>query len=308
MRHSVRFVFLAVLVLAGTAQAQDSGLAFLRVGPDASGLALGDAGVALGPGPWAAERNPAGLALGAGSEFGLTHHQWIGDMKTYGLSGRFASGSRGGVGLYVRASGSGDLQARDQPGPASGTFDAQFVAVGAAYGVHLGPLRLGMAGKYLSERIYSVSANGFAVDFGAQASLLGDAVHLGATLANVGSMQELADRSTELPRTLRAGVAVQPFRVLSFDDGSTLLDAVFTLEVSHNTVDSESHVHLGLAANVFETVRVSGGYVSNDALRDFSAGIGVRAGALTLDYAILPFEAGFGGPGHIFTLLYQAGR
>jgi hypothetical protein len=85
------------------------------------------------------------------------------------------------------------------------------------------------------------------------------------------------------------------------------LDAVVVAEWSRNTVDKESNLHFGVSSNVFETVRVSGGYVSNDALRSFSAGVGLRAGALQLDYAILPFEAGFGGPGHIFTLVYMTG-
>ena len=117
-------------------------------------------------------------------------------------------------------------------------------------------------------------------------------------------MEELVDRSTELPTTVRIGASVQPFRVLSFEDGATLVDAVFSAEISRNTVDEATQVHLGASTRVMDTVQLRIGYVSNDALRDFSAGIGLEAGGLKLDYALIPFEDGFGGPGHVFTLIY----
>ncbi|MFT5142769.1 MAG: hypothetical protein ACI80V_001327 [Rhodothermales bacterium] len=295
------------ILIPGAAFAQNSGLAFLGLGPDAAGMGIGDAGVAHTRGAFASERNPAGLAMGRNSEMGVTHHQWISDVSTYGVAGRFNAGSRGGIGLYVRASGSGDIDARDTPGPASGTFDVQFVTAGVGIGQSFGPLSVGVAGKYLSERIFSISATGYAADFGAQLRLADGGVKLGAALLNVGSMDELADRSTELPTTVKAGVSLAPFRILAFDDGATLLDAVLTVEFSRNTVDNRSKMHIGAAASVLETVLLRLGYVSNDALRDFSAGIGISAGTFRIDYAILPFEEGFGGPGHIFSLIYSGG-
>ncbi len=305
----MRSAFLGLVVCltfcVGAVQAQSSGLAFLGIGPDAAGMALGDAGVAAASGPFSTERNPAGLAQATTGRLGLTHHQWVADVKTYGLAGRFAMGAAGGLGLYVRASGSADFQARDQPGASQGNFDVQFVSAGAGVGRAFGPLSVGIAAKYLSERIFSVSATGYAMDLGAQASFLNGSVRFGAALLNVGSMEDLVDRPTELPRTFRVGTAIQPFRVLSFDDGATVFDAVLTVEMSRNTVTETSHVHVGAAADVLETLRVRLGYISNDALRDFSAGVGITAGPLRLDYAILPFEEGFGGPGHIFTLVYD---
>ena len=302
-----QFVLILVLAAAASypAKAQNSGLAFLEIGVDAQGMALGDAGVADTSGPFAAERNPAGLAAGSGSAFGVSHHQWIADVATYGLSGRFDAGRLGGLGLFVRATGSGDLDARDRPGPASGTFDAQFVSAGIAVARTFGAVSVGASGKYLSERIFGVSASGVGADLGAQVSLVRGSVRLGGAVLNLGSMEALADRPTELPTTARVGAAVQPFRVLSFEDGATLLDAVLTVEYSLNTVSEEGRVHLGAAASVLETVRLRAGYVTNDALRDFSAGIGLSTGAITLDYALIPFEEGFGGPGHIFSVVYS---
>lgn len=302
MRHAFFCLLLAGWI--GSAAAQSSGFAFLGIGPDAAGMALGDAGVASAEGPYAGERNPAGLANATSDRFGLTHHQWIADVQTYGLAGRFGLGNAGGIGLYVRASGSADFQARDRPGASQGNFDVQFVTAGVGLAREVGPISVGVSAKYLSERIFSVSATGYAVDLGAQTSLVNGSVRFGVALLNVGSMEELVDRPTELPRTLRVGTAIQPFRVLAFEDGATVFDAVLSFEVSRNTVTETTQVHVGAATDVLETLRVRLGYVSNDALRDFSAGVGIKAGPLRLDYAMLPFEEGFGGPGHIFTLVY----
>jgi len=291
-------LFVLLAAPARMASSQDSGLAFLGIGPDAAGLAIGDAGVSIANGPFSTERNPAGLAQPEGLGFGLTHHQWIAGVTTYGLAGKFRVG-KSGLGLYARATGSGNLQAR-----AAGTFDVQFVVAGVGMARSIGPLQIGVAAKYLSERIFTVSATGYAFDAGVQLRVV-DGVQFGAVLQNMGSMEKLADRPTELPRAVRVGASVEPFRVLAFDDGSTLIDARLTAEMSRNIIDDRSNFHFGASANVMETVRLSVGYLSNDALRDFSAGVGISAGALRIDYAVIPFEEGFGGPAHIFSLIYN---
>ncbi|NNE70916.1 MAG: hypothetical protein HKN29_11220, partial [Rhodothermales bacterium] len=87
----MRSAFFALILsgcLVQTGMAQSSGFAFLGIGPDAAGMALGDAGVASAEGPYAGERNPAGLAIDTADRFGLTHHQWIADVQSYGLAGR----------------------------------------------------------------------------------------------------------------------------------------------------------------------------------------------------------------------------
>ncbi len=95
--------------------AQDSGLSFLTLGIDAQALAKGDAGVATSSGAFASYWNPAGLA-GTESEIGVSHHVWIGDIRTYGLNGAFRVGERSGIGVSIVATGAGSLEAREQPG------------------------------------------------------------------------------------------------------------------------------------------------------------------------------------------------
>lgn len=296
-------VLAACAVLAIPAAARQSGLTFLRIGPDAAHLATGDAGAAVVEGPFAAERNPAGLALGAGTRVALTHHVWIAGVRTYGGAARFRLG-RGGVGVYARAVSSGEIDVRTGPGPSDGTFEAQFTGVGAAVAQVFGPLRLGAGVKLLSERIFAVSATGSAFDAGAQLDIAGGAVRLAGVYQHAGSMKRLAQRSTRLPRTVRGGVAVHPFRVIALDDGARLVDSYVTVEVSRDLADASTQWHIGASVDVMETLRVRGGYVTDDDLRGVSAGVGLLAGPFEVDYALLPFSAGFDGPGHVFTLSY----
>ncbi len=286
------------------AQAQDSGLSFLQIGADASALARGDAGVATDAGAFATYWNPAGLAENGGSEIAVSHHVWIADIRTYAASGRFRFGS-GGIGIFVTATGSGDLEARERPGDPDGFFDAQFVNAGIAYGRSLGPVRAGITLKYLTERIFTHSANGYAFDFGLQVSTMKDGLRLGAVLQNLGKMEKLNAEATKLPRLMRVGLEIFPFRILTAGDGAALLSTSLLLEVSHNTVTETTHYHIGLSGEVLETITARIGYISHDELRDISAGLGLEISGMKFDYAVLPFEDGFGGPAHILTLAYM---
>ncbi|MGA0254424.1 MAG: hypothetical protein EBR20_01200 [Bacteroidetes bacterium] len=288
---------------APPAHAQDSGLSFLALGVDAEGLARGDAGVAHAKGAFATYWNPAGLAHGI-SEIGVAHHVWIGDIRTYAFNGAFSLGPRSGVGVAVVATGAGDLEARQQPGDSDGLFDAQFVSAGASLGHQFGPLRAGISAKYLSERIFTNSANGYGFDIGVQMDFLDESVHVGAVMANMGKMEQLNVEATELPRLLRLGIEVFPFRAVTALDGEIFLSTSLLAEVSRNYVTDRTQWHLGLSAEVLETVTARIGYLSDDFLRDMSAGVGIEVADLWFDYAVLPFEDGFGGPAHILSLRY----
>ncbi|MDA0378790.1 MAG: PorV/PorQ family protein [Bacteroidetes bacterium] len=305
VRFPLLFFFLLLAVTSASGlRAQDSGLSFLTLGMDAEALARGDAGVAGASGAFATTWNPAGLARSEGSVIGVSHHVWIADIRTYAASGAFSLGKRSGLGVFVTATGAGNLEARDQPGESAGLFDAQFVAAGAALGQQLGPIRAGVAIKFLSERIYTNSANGYGFDVGVQTDIMNGSILLGATYSNLGSMEELNVEATELPRTLRVGAEIYPFRAVTALDGELFLSMSLLAEVSRNFVTERTQWHFGTSAEVLETVTARIGYLSNDFLRDFSAGVGIEVADLMFDYAVLPFEDGFGGPAHILTLRY----
>ena len=285
-------------------QAQSSGLSFLQVGPSAESMALGDANVARSGDAYSTYWNPAGLARAERNSAALSHHIWVAELRTYSAATRLRVGRRGGLGFAVTATGTGDLEARDAPGEPAGLFSADFLSIGASYGHQVGPVRVGLTAKYLSEEIFGVSADGYALDVGAQADLAAGTVSLGAALLNVGEMSELGANATELPRTLRVGGAVFPFRVLADEDDAPLLDAFATAEVSHVFPSSSTRLHFGVGANVMELVAVRAGYITNDELRTLTFGLGLEYDPFEVDYAFVPFESGWDGPGHVMSLRY----
>ena len=298
-------LMLGLVLNPATALGQDSGLSFLRLGPDAKSLALGDGGVASANGARATYWNPAGLAAGNVRQVSFSHHLWIADVRTLALQSAFSLGKKTGVGFFVVATGAGELEARTKPGESEGFFNAQFVSSGVSVGRSFGPVRAGISAKYISERIFTSSANGYAFDFGLQTSLLNNSLLAGITYSNLGKMNELNVVATKLPEIARGGVEVFPFRILTETDGAQLLSTSISLEWSNNFVTDESQFHVGISGEVLETLTARLGYLSNDALRSFSAGLGLDISSLLVDYAIIPFEEGFGGPAHIMSVSYS---
>lgn len=309
MKTTLRFVLLlcvaASLPALRTAHAQEAGLAFLRLGTNAEALALGDAHVAHSRDAFATYWNPAGLAAASSNSAAISHHLWLADVRTYAAAARFGVGQKGGLGVFLTATGSSGLEAREVPGDPDGLFSAQFVSLGAAYGRQFGPLRAGVTAKYLSEQVYFNDASGFALDAGLQLDLWQNGLQLGAALQNVGEMSELSVQSTPLPRLVRAGAAVFPFRILTSDDDAPLFNLMVTGEVSHLVPAEMTRVHVGVAGEVLEMLTLRLGYLSNDAVRRFSFGAGLGYESLAVDYAFLPFQQEFDGPGHVLTVGYR---
>ena len=301
-------LFIVVLGAASVTslRAQESGLAFLAVGLDAESLALGNQAVATTSGALANFWNPAGLSGFEGAQVAASHHIWISDVRTYGALAATRLGPRWGGGAFLSTTrfGSDDNSLPGSVKPAE--EEAEFFAIGAAVGRHVGRhLRVGVGLKVLSEQLASSRAFGYAFDGGVQASFLDNDIRAGAALANVGEMGTLNVEPTKLPRVMRVGVSVSPFRVVNAFDSSLLLDTDLHAEVSHNTAQDRTQVHLGVSGVVLETVIVRTGYLSNDDLRNWSFGAGIQAAGLVFDYALLPFEEGFGGAAHILTGTYS---
>lgn len=298
-------LLLLALVVALPARAQEADLAFLRIGTNAAGAAMGDAYVAHSRDAFSTYWNPAGLAAAPSNALALSYHAWVADVRTYAVAARFRAGAKGGVGLFVTAQGAGDLEAREGRGPADGTFDVEYIATGLSYGRQIGPVRAGVTAKYLSERIFSEAASGYGIDLGLQADLAGGGVQLGAALQHLGEMNELEVQASDLPRMVRVGAAVFPFRILTIDDNAALLSTMIAAEVVHLFPTEETQIHVGAGAQLFDVLSFRAGYLSNDPLRHYTLGLGLAFEGFQFDYAYLPFRNDFGSPGHLLTLNYQ---
>lgn len=302
---SLRYGALLVLMLATCVpvRAQDTGMSFLRMGTFAEHAGLGDTYASYVGGAASLYGNPAGLAVQGQNSGALSYQSWIAATSIYSAAARFRAGERGGVGLSVAVFDGGDLEARDRPGPGE-PFAAQFLAASAGYARQLGVLRAGVVGKILSERIYTDNASGYAFDVGLQASFFEEYLMLGASLHNLGSMQELGAEATELPMMIRIGAAGYPLRIYSGDDGDPTFRFFLTPELVVFPNDDVQQLRVGVGAEISDLLSVRTGYISGDDVRKFTFGAGVFYAGFQFDYAFLPLEEGFGGPSHMLTLTY----
>ena len=297
-------VILLFFCTALAVQAQGNGLAFLTLDPDPAGQAAGGAYSAAGSGPFSPLFNPAGLASGSRNGIALTFQDWIGDARTLGIAGRFGLGEKVGAGLYVLSTSSGDLEARDRPGPAEGTFEVQYFAVGAGIARQFGPVQVGVAGKVLSERVFDSSASGYAFDAGVQVEAM-DGFRIGAAVQHLGKMNELETAATPLPTTFRGGVSLRPFRLMAATESTALLSTAFHAEVVYRLEQNDpTQIRIGGEATLFDMLTLRGGYVFGDPVRRVSAGAGLAVGAFRVDYAMLPLDTGF-GTGQLISLGYN---
>ncbi|MFH1566914.1 MAG: PorV/PorQ family protein [Gemmatimonadota bacterium] len=283
---------LAATLGLAPAPAAPAGLTFLRLGSGARAMALGEAVTALEDGE-AASYNPA--ALIGRTRVGLTHGQWVQDIRHEYLTGAWGRGA-GAVGLSVQASLADGLERR--VGPAAeplGAFGVYEWAAGAAWARPAGPrLRLGAAAKVLRQSVYAESATGLAADLGFLYDLSPGAV-LGGAVRNLGAMSHLDREATDLPLQARAGAALRPGRQLL-----VTADAQWTRGAA-------ASLHLGTEWAVDHRLVLRAGYQTADA-RDLSFGLGVAGRGWVLDYAFVPLSAGL-GEGHRLALSFVgAGR
>ncbi|MDE2825726.1 MAG: PorV/PorQ family protein [Bacteroidota bacterium] len=295
---------LALTLLAGPVVGQDTGLSFLRIGVNAHGGSMGDAQVASVSNAFATYWNPAGLASERRSIAG-SHRIWVGDVRAYDIAAQLPAGRNSAWGLSLTATDSGDMEARTQPGAPEGMFSAQFINAGVSYARAIRGLRIGITGRYLRERIFDTNASGYAFDAGIQVDLLSRSLNLGASVRNIGRMGELEFERTPLPSLLQGGIALSPLQIVGYTDDVQLLDLALALETSHLIDDNLTRLHVGISVTVMELVDLRGGYVSSDELRDYTFGLGLSFDGIYADYAYIPFEGGFDGPGHILSLLYH---
>lgn len=265
---------------------------------------MGDAQVASTDDAFSTFWNPAGLAAAEVNSVSVSYYAWVLDTGSYSAATRLGFGSNGAIGLFATAMGSGDLEARSAPGEPEGTFGVQFISTGASYGRQIGPLRVGATAKYLSERIFTRTSHGYAIDLGVQADIMSEGFRAGFVLQNVGEMSELDRESTNLPRAIRAGLAFRPLDILLSEDDASLARTVAIAEVAHFLETEETQIHLGVGVEILDTIDLRAGYITNDELRGASFGLGFGLEGAVFDYAYIPFQSGFEGPGHMLTLTY----
>ncbi|HET9253450.1 MAG TPA: PorV/PorQ family protein, partial [Candidatus Eisenbacteria bacterium] len=167
---------------------------------------MGGAQVGSASGVTAQFWNPAGLASLQRPQVGGMHASWLGDLK-YEWIGYARPTSLGVGSLSVSYFHMPSIAGVDEFGTPTGEFKVYDMAVTAGLSRPVGDrLSLGANAKMVRQNLATVSATGFAVDFGAQAKGP-KGVTFGAVVQNLGPSLSFDGSSYPLSRQIRFGAS-----------------------------------------------------------------------------------------------------
>lgn len=291
----VAFLLFIQPVIAETNNAS-TGLPFLTLGIGGRALGMGEAYTALSEDATGVFYNPAGISWGEENEILLMHKLWAFGTSTEFLGSTFhVTGLTFGLGL--NSTTVDDIEIRQQPGPALGTFALHDFAASATISWRVDTsLSVGITGKFLYEKIYVDESHGFALDFGARYQL-DRSWSLAAALSNLGTMNALVAEATKLPTSFRCGGA---FR--------NSISEKYEMTISGDYVkifdDKGSRVHIGGELAYDNIIALRTGYQFGYDAKNWSAGFGICHGPLRFDYAFVPFIEQLGNT-HTFSLAFS---
>lgn len=303
MRNILLSVLIAVVACPTGVIAQSGGLQLLGIGPEAAALSLSEVNSARLSGGSAVFTNPANLAFETRASVVAGHTFWL---QNSGNSHAAVSIPRGNgtYGLSVLTSSITDIEARQNPGEADGTFDVNYFAFAGAYAHRFGPVSVGFTAMYLFEQLAQASAPGYAINAGIAATFLGDRLRFGSSINNYGEMEILIESRSPLPTLWKSGVWSE-IAQLSVS-GSNEIPVVLAIgaDVSVPLNDdgasdgargqTEPWISTGLEITVSDLLQFRGGIRTGDTKRRFSTGVGIIHRNLQFNYAFVPFETGFG--------------
>ena len=284
MKTIIVFIVLSFLICQlSFAQVGSTGLAFLKLGVGGRAVGMGEAYTAIAADPAATHYNPAALSLTSSPQILLMHKEWIQDTKTEFIAAK-TNIRKIALGIGVNATSVNNIEIRTTPGLAQGTFSARNVAIGISASYQINPsLSVGVTGKYLHEKILIDEASGLAFDFGGLYTTPWD-VRIGVAVNNLGSMNELRNEASKLPTIIRVGGAYES-KIEAFD--GSLIGAADIVSI---TGENKTHLHLGAELDYKHSFAARVGYQTGYDSKNFSAGIGVRYGMFSVDYAFVPFR------------------
>lgn len=226
--------------------------------------------------------NPANIASGENYVVLFSHTEWIQDIRMEYLS-IAAPFSFGALSLSIANTSVDDLELRTVPGPAIGTFNAQSTSFQLTYGIELAQnIRIGIAPKYLYEKIYVDETTGYGIDAGIIYTPPVNGLSLGCSLTNFGSLAAFRNERIDLPSKIRFGGTY----LFNLDKIIFRVATAFSSELGTST----NHYSIGGEATYEHTVTIRFGYQTGIDTRGFSTGMGIRYSFVTIDYAYIPFS------------------
>ncbi len=275
--------------------------AFLEIGVGARAQAMGGAYVALANDASAMYWNPAGISRLDRIEVMFTFSDWLVDTRHTYAGIVFPLEGIGAIGANVTSFGMPDQPVR-VIGQEEGTgefYSAGDFALGVSFAYNFTDrFSLGISTKYINERIWHTSANGFALDIGALYQTQWKGLRMGFSLSNFGTNLQLSGRDLlnavdpdknnsgveninvnystgefPLPLIFRFGLS-QQFEVITEHHRITV-----SADVSHPSNNVES-INIGLEYMLYKMIAMRAGYESlfdQDRINGLTFGLGISA-------------------------------
>ncbi|VAX21284.1 hypothetical protein MNBD_IGNAVI01-1872 [hydrothermal vent metagenome] len=292
----VILLFTSFGIMAQTAGG--SGMSFLKIGFGARNIAMSDLGVVGVNDLTALNYNPALLSQYKSPQLMLTYNQSIQDMSTQLVGASF---SLFGLPLAfgLNSTSIKDIEIRTQPGDPQSTFSAHYLFGSLSTGFKLfNDLSAGFTVKYLYENLFSDQSQGWAFDIGLSYQNIIKGMDIGASIKNLGSVDELRNIKTELPTDARLGVSY----LIPFE--SIKSDVSFIGGVQKYLETDDIHFHVGGEFFYNELLAIRLGYMSGYDSKGLTTGLGLYWEGINFDYAFTPYSYGLGSS-HTISLMYS---
>lgn len=237
--------------------------------------------------------NPATIASCTSYNVLFSHTEWIQDTHTEFLS--IAVPHRlGNATFSIGTTSVDDIQIHgDQPGPPLGTFNSQSAFFQLTYGFELtNRIHIGIASKYLYEKIFVDETTGFGFDAGTLYLSPIHGLNFGFSLTNLGNLSAFRNEQIDLPTTIHLG------GTYSFSTGKLLFRIATAFA---NELGNYKHLNFGSEMIYNNLIALRLGYQTGYISRNLAGGLGIRYSLATIDYAYIPFYKQLGNA-HIISV------
>ena len=167
---------------------------FLEIEVGSRGIGMGGAYVAVVDDATAVYWNPAGLARISKSEAVLVHTNWLVDTSFDFVAIAFPVGNRGIFGASITSLSTDDMEVRTVllPEGTGERFSTSDISAGLSYALDLTDrFSIGVTAKYISQKIWHMSASGFAMDIGTLFKTNFNGMTIGMSISNFGTSMRL---------------------------------------------------------------------------------------------------------------------
>ena len=270
----------------------------IPVGPRATGM--GGAFTAVANDATTAFWNPAGLSRLPRSEFTASTAEWLvgSRINWVGLGFKFDDDNAIGISINQLDYGSEEITTVQQQNGTGEYWSASDIAINLSYSRNLTDrFSVGGTVKFISQKIYDVSASGFGVDVGLLFYTQLEGLRLGMNISNFGTEMQLDGKSLLQPIDVDPANAGNNSNI----SGALLTEAwslplTFTVGLAYDAINNEdwlltlagdalipnnqsTYGNVGLELTWNKLISLRGGYNSllkEDAQEGLTGGIGIQ--------------------------------